>query len=249
MLEKLDPAYWIKKRYSLTGWKAEVVDVLVAFAIAALVYYGIAPLILGANPPAVIVQSCSMKGVLNVGDVVVLKGVSFDEVNAPIVHLNSTNVTFKIIPSSRHEQTRVLFFPDGSPNKVNVTKSGDIIVYISPISGRQIIHRVIAKVITSDGKKYYITKGDANPIPDQAKIDCDEWVVNGNYLRCIKLSDNVTDTCTLADKNWPGCISSPVPEGAVIGKDIFVIPLVGHVKLAVWHLLTLGHGYPDKITC
>ncbi len=249
MLEQLDPAYWIKRKYSLEGWKAELVDLVVGLVIAGLIYYVIAPAVLGANPPAVIVQSCSMKGTLNVGDIAILKGISFNEINAPLVRLNSTNVYFNISPNSRYKQTKALVFPDGNPRVVNVTRSGDIIVYISPTSGNQIIHRVIARVVTSDGKEYYITKGDANPIPDQAKIDCDQWIYESNYMKCIKLSDNITSVCTLKDRGWPGCISSPVPADDVVGKDVFVIPLIGHVKLAFWNLLTLGHGYPDKVFC
>ncbi len=249
-LRKLDPAEWIKERYGLTGWKAELVDAITGLVLAALIYYVILPAILGANPPAVIVQSCSMAGTFQVGDIIVLKGTSFDDVHAPLVRVNSTEIYFRIVPESRFEQTRELIFPDGSPRIVNVTRNGDVIVYISPLNGKQIIHRVIAKVVTRDGKHYFITKGDANPTPDQAKIACSQWIREGDYLRCIELAKNVTDVCQYPrDAGWPGCISSPVPEDKVIGKAIFDIPLVGQIKLIIWHILTLGHGYPDKVLC
>ncbi len=249
-LARFDLASRVKEKYNLSGWKGELVDIVFGFILAALIYYVVLPALLGASPPAVIVQSCSMAGTYQVGDIIVLKGTSFDDVRAPLVVLNATDVYFKIVPNNRFEQTRQLVFPDGSPKVVNITRDGDVIVYISPINGNQIIHRVIAKVETADGKRYFITKGDANPIPDAAKIDCAQWVKEGQYLRCTQLSDNITDVCQLPrDKDWPGCISTPVPEDAVIGKAIFDIPLLGQIKLALWHIITLGHGYPDKILC
>ena len=249
-VSRYDIGEWVKRRYGLTGWKAETVDIIVGLVLAALIYYVILPLFLGANPPAVIVQSCSMAGTFQVGDIVVLSGVSFDNVNMPLVKVNSTKINFSIIPNSRFEQTKRLVFSDGTPRVVNVTRTGPVIVYISPLNGKQIIHRVIARVVTSDGKRYYITKGDANNTPDQAKISCAQWIRDGNVLRCISIADNVTETCEYPrDVNWPGCISSPIPEKDVIGKAIFDIPLVGQIKLILWDIVTLGHGYPDKVLC
>ena len=250
MLKKLDLAEWAKEKYGLTGWQAEVIDALYGLFLAAIIYYGILPLLLGANPPAVIVQSCSMAGTFQVGDIIVLKGASFNDINAPLVKVNSTVVNFSILPNSRSEQTKQIVFQNGDPRVLNVTRKGDVIVYISPLNGKQIIHRVIARVITSDGKHYFITKGDANNIPDQAKIECEEWINEGSYLRCIKLSNRITKTCQYpSDVGWPGCISSPVPENDVVGKAIFDIPLIGQIKLIIWDIITLGHGYPDKVLC
>ncbi|MCD6414249.1 MAG: hypothetical protein J7L23_01320 [Candidatus Diapherotrites archaeon] len=240
-MNKLDPADYLKRKYELSGWKAELVDIVVGFLFAALLYFIIFPLILGANPPAVIVQSCSMKGALNVGDVVVLQGVSFDEVHAPLVKLDSP-VSFKIWPNDYRKETKELIFPNNQT--VPVTKKGDIMVYVSRISGEQIIHRVIAKVETPEGR-YYITKGDANTIPDAAKIDCGVW--SGN--RCIQPDPFISSICTDKDKGWPGCIATPVRADEAIGRDLFVIPLIGHIKMMTFHILTLGHGYPGKMWC
>ncbi len=250
-LSRYDPAEWLKKRYNLEGWKAELVDVAVGFLIAAVIYYGIMPLFLGAYPPATIVESCSMAGTLQVGDVVLLKGISFNEINAPLVRLNTTNISFRIVPNTwRTAQARELIFKDGTPRVVNITRNGDIVVYHSPLSGKQIIHRVIAKVVTSNGGHFLITKGDANTIPDQAKITCAQWVVEGKYYRCVELSPTINETCQYPrDKGWPGCISSPVPMNHVVGKVIFDIPLIGQVKLILLDIVTLGHAYPTGVFC
>ncbi len=250
-LSRFDPAERLKERYNLSGWKAELVDLVFGFLIAALIYYVILPAILGANPPATIVESCSMAGVFQVGDVVILKGTSFDDIHAPVVRLNTTSVNFSIHPNDwRNKEVRQIIFYGGDPRVLNITENGDVVVYHSPLNGRQIIHRVIAKVITSDGREFLITKGDANNIPDQAKIDCAQWVMDGQVYRCIQLAPNIKDTCQYPrDVNWPGCISSPVPMNKVVGKVIFDIPLVGQIKLILMDIITLGHAYPDGILC
>ncbi len=55
----------------------------------------------------------------------------------------------------------IVFSYKCSPQDIHV---GDIIIYRG-IDGKLIIHRVI-KVIVRDGKYYYVTKGDNNPIED-----------------------------------------------------------------------------------
>jgi signal peptidase I len=240
-LKLLDPAEHLKRKYGLKGWKAELVDLVVGFAFAALLYYIILPAILGATPPAVVVQSCSMKGVLNVGDIVVLRGATFDEINAPLVRLG-VPINFSLEPNDARNQTKFLVFPDNQTLPVGT--SGDTVVYVSKTSGEQIVHRVIAKVEASDGR-YYLTKGDANSVPDASKIDCAVWIGG----ECMTYSPSITKMCTNADKGWPGCIATPVKENEIAGRQIFVIPLLGHVKMLAFHVLTLGHGYPDKMWC
>jgi signal peptidase len=55
----------------------------------------------------------------------------------------------------------VFISPVRSPSEIGL---GDVIVYKSQ-GGRYIIHRVI-NIISIEGKTYFITKGDNNPIPD-----------------------------------------------------------------------------------
>lgn len=244
MLGDYEPAAFLKKRYSLTGWKAEAVDWGVGFLEAAIFYFIILPLVLGAYPPAVVVQTCSMAGTYNVGYIAVMMGTSFDAIHAP--QLSEPSLNYSIYPNNISAQTQKLIFPDGQ--EVPVTTNGDIILHISPINGEQIIHRAIAKVTTPNGR-YIITKGDANPIPDSAKIGCAEWLKEGNGLRCTKIRSTVSSICTDADRGYPGCLSTPVPENKVLGKAVFTIPLLGHVKMLFMHIITLGHGYPGPLWC
>ncbi|MCD6522667.1 MAG: hypothetical protein J7K68_02875 [Candidatus Diapherotrites archaeon] len=245
-IKRYDPAEIIKRRYGLSGWKAELVDWIVGFGVAALLYFVILPMILNAYPPAVIVQSCSMKGTLNVGDIVVLHGASFDEIHAPLVVLNTT-FDYSILPNNITQETKTLVFPDGQT--LPVEKTGDIIVYNSKTSGIQIIHRVIAKVKAKDGN-FYITKGDANKLPDSVRIECAEWEQIGNEKRCTKLSSTISRICNESDVGWPGCLATPVTDADIIGKEIFWIPFLGHIKLIVFHILTLGTmGYPGPMWC
>lgn len=239
-----DPADWLKKRYKLKGWRAEAVDWLVGFAEAAVFYFIVLPLVLGTYPPAVVVQTCSMTGTYNVGDVAVLQGTSFDALKAPAITTASLNYT--IYPNNISTQTEKLIFSDGQ--ELPVGTSGDIVLHVSAISGEQIIHRVIAKVTTPSGR-YLLTKGDSNNMPDSARIDCAEFIQQGEGYLCTRVSESVSRICTAEDAGWPGCLSTPVPEKDVLGKAIFTIPLVGHVKMLFMHLVTLGHGYPGPLWC
>jgi len=244
MLDNYEPATFLKKRYSLTGWKAEAVDWGVGFLEAALFYFVILPLILGTYPPAVVVQTCSMAGTYNVGDIAVMMGTSFDGIHAPEV--SASSLTYSIVPNNISEQATELIFPGGQD--VPVTTKGDVVLYISPTSGEQIIHRAIAKVVTPSGR-YIITKGDANTIPDSAKIECAEWVKEAGGLRCTKIKSTISSICTDADRGYPGCLGTPIPESKVLGKAVFTIPLLGHVKMLFMHIITLGHGYPGPLWC
>jgi signal peptidase I len=186
-----------------------------------------------------------MDGVLNVGDIVVLKGTSYEDVNAQEVVLDSP-VYFSVEPNDPLKETQTLVFPDGQ--SVPVEEKGDTIVYVSRVTGGQIIHRVIAKVSTPQGN-YFLTKGDANTVPDAARVTCGEFAPNGSCLNVI-----VDGVCTPEDARDPSsyCLSTPVSEKDVIGKQVLMVPVLGHVKMAVFHIvgLPLGvPGYPAEFWC
>jgi signal peptidase I len=244
MFGKYDPAEFLKKKFKLKGWKAEALDWIVGFAEAALLYFVILPVILGTYPPAVVVQTCSMTGTYNVGDVAVMQGTSFDDLKAPEITTSSLN--YIIYPNNISQQTQKLVFEGGQ--ELEVQTWGDIVLHDSPITGEQIIHRAIAKV-TTPGGRYLITKGDSNNIPDSMRIECAEWVDTEKGRLCTGVREDVSRVCTQADIGWPGCLSVPVPEDRFLGKAIFSIPLVGHVKMLFMHIVTLGHGYPGPLWC
>jgi len=54
-----------------------------------------------------------------------------------------------------------------SPVRVDDVSIGDIIVFRSATSEEYIVHRVVDITVTSEGKRGFITQGDANPYPDQ----------------------------------------------------------------------------------
>lgn len=240
-IKKLDPSEKVKQKYELKGWKAELFDLVFGFACAALLYYLILPFLLGATPPAVVVQSCSMKGALNVGEVVVLKGASFEEINAPTVQLDS-EIDFSVVLDNQTQETTKLIFSDNQT--LDVQENGDTVVYTSKISGEQIIHRVIAKVQTPEGR-YYLTKGDANNLPDAVRLECTQWDFSGQI--CQKL--RINGICTENDIGYGGCIATPVKEQDIAGRQFFSVPLIGHVKMIAMHIVTLGHGYPGPAWC
>ena len=244
--KKYDPAQILIRKYKLKGIKAEIVDLVVSLGIAALLYFVIMPAILGANPAAVVVQTCSMKGVFNVGDISVLQGTNFEDLNAPEIIL-AQNFFYNIEPNNVASKTTKLLFPDGQELAVQTT--GDIITYNSQTSGMQIIHRVIAKVRAEDGN-FLITKGDVNDLPDSVKISCAEYTTTDGKTYCTKLSTTITEVCDAeTDRGWPGCLAAPLQDKDIVGKHILWIPFLGHVKMLFMHVVTLGHGYPGPFWC
>jgi len=243
--KRVDPGEFLKRRLKLKGWAAELADLAGGFIVAALVYFVIAPVILGATPPAVVVQSCSMEGYHNVGDVVILRGTSFDSIEAPLVELQ-VPLDYNIIPNNISAETQSLVFPNGQ--SVVLDEKGDVIVYDSVTSGIQIIHRVAAKVRASDGE-FLITKGDANNLPDSVRVECAAWEEVPEGKKCTQIDSTVSRLCTEEDKGWPGCLATPVTMDKVAGEQLMIVPLVGHVKMLFFHVATLGHGYPDRFWC
>ncbi|MBN3037673.1 MAG: hypothetical protein JW834_04485 [Candidatus Diapherotrites archaeon] len=244
-LHYYDPSQVVIRRLKLTGVKAEVADVAVSLLLAAIFYYLVMPVLVGANPAAVVVQSCSMRGTLNVGDISVLRGAAWDDVSAPEIAIASP-IHFSVEPNSIYNETEFLLFPDGQ--RLAVHEDGDVIVYNSKISGQQIIHRVIAKVTASDGR-FYLTKGDNNTLPDAARIGCAVWEEAAGIRECVQVKKSVDGVCSDADAGWPGCLGTPLREDEIVGKVWLNIPVFGHVKMLFFHVITLGHGYPAEFWC
>jgi signal peptidase I len=54
--------------------------------------------------------------------------------------------------------------------KPNDLKVGDIVIYQATWFPEPVIHRIIQIGRTPDGKEYFITKGDNNPVPDPVVV-------------------------------------------------------------------------------
>jgi len=189
----------------------EIKDWAVSFIVAAVVYFIILPAILGTTSPGVVVASCSEKGHLNIGDILIVQGTSIKDINAPEVVVDRYE-GFTPVLDENGEVTELII---GS-KQVSLNRSNDIVVYSAYPTGVQIIHRVFVKIKTSDGY-LLLTKGDANTALDQ---------MTQTGESCI-------------DENI-GCISTPVTQRMLVGKKILIpIPLLGHVKLFFCDL-TLG---------
>lgn len=61
------------------------------------------------------------------------------------------------------EKVNFLGLHEIDPTNLNV---GDIVIYHATWFPEPVIHRIIVKGTTPDGKLYYQTKGDNNPTPD-----------------------------------------------------------------------------------
>lgn len=216
-----------KKPFSLTD---EVKDWIISFVIAAVVYFVLLPAVLGSSSPMVVVSSCSEKGYINIGDILIIQGVNIKDIVAPTINVSSfDNFTYEF--NQNQEITRI--FVDGTP--IALDRNSDIIVYSADPSRAQIIHRVFAKIYDQTAQKYYIiTKGDANQIPDQ---------ISRTGGTCVKQNT--------------GCITDAITQENLVGKRVFVnVPFLGHVKLFFCDITrlcdghaNLGTNYEFKLSC
>jgi signal peptidase I len=213
-----------QKENNLVVWP---VYLLTAFLSAWLIYT-ILGLILGTRAPAVIVISGSMEPTFYRGDIMVLTGVSPENLNAQEVvlpfsvrdkNLSQYAKTYcaiedvneliecrqiipyakkGVIPPSKFVTKRICF---PSVDKcIELNKEGDIVVYMSDTYKRPIIHRVVVKIRANDGT-FVLTKGDSiyNPLIDQEA----------------------------------GLAGSAVPIEKLEGKVFFMIPKLGYIKLII----------------
>ena len=229
-----------KQEYNLSQ---EAKDWAISFIVAAVVYFLILPIFLHTTSPLVVVSSCSEKGFLDIGDILVIQGISAKNVKAPTV--NANNLDFIVLNSSNQPYGLQNFRNNNEAVKiaagnqiVNLNKSNDIIVYnTKPFIG-QVIHRAFLKIKKGDNY-YLITKGDANPIPDQIGFN-----PTGSQYQC-------------KTENPSACISTLIDDKMIVGKKIlFRIPWLGHVKLFFCDVMpfceghsNVGTGHVYKLSC
>ncbi|MBI1973781.1 hypothetical protein HYS54_03120 [Candidatus Micrarchaeota archaeon] len=225
LIQKLRSAlvFWKRKKpQKKPTLKEEIRGWIIDIAIVFVVYFIILPAILGTSTPMVVVASCSERGYLNIGDVLVLQGINIRDVRAPLVELTEEQFRRGFEPHvDENGEARWLHFSDV---EVELNRSSDVIVYISRPYRAQIIHRVFAKLKV--GEKYYlVTKGDANQLPDQF----------GGNGACLE--------------DGMGCLSSLVTQEMIVGKQaFFAIPVVGHVKLFFCDVTRVCDGHSNAGT-
>ena len=208
----------------------EVKDWAVSFLVAAVLYFIILPAILGTSSPGVVVASCSERGYLNIGDILVVQGISIKDIKAPTVEVDKFT-DFIPIPNDNGEITQIVV----SGKAVSLDRSNDIIVYSAYPSGVQIIHRAFAKIKAGNGY-FLLTKGDANSLLDQMTQTGD-----------VCIDENI------------GCISTSISQNMLVGRQVLIpIPLLGHVKLFFCDLTlgkicdghsNLGTNYQYSLSC
>jgi len=218
-LKYLDPFYYVdtylvpKINPKNTEWINWIIYLVSALFFAWLIYT-ILGLLLATPSPMVIVVSGSMEPVLYRGDVVVMQGVSPENINAAqtVLALSSLKgVGLNEIAKIDATPPKNLLFINGEA--VPITEKGDTVVYTSTSLrnlGEPVIHRVVAKVKADDGY-YLITKGDNNNVIDQ---DCGRIIAGTPQYQCITLY--------------------PIPADEIKGRAVFKIPLIGYVKLLLF---------------
>lgn len=98
------------------------------------------------------------------------------------------------------QKTNFLGISELNTSDLNV---GDIVIYDATWFSEPVIHRIISKGTSPDGRLYYITKGDNNPTPDPAPV----------YPEQIQ--------------------AKVISFGGNPGEIPFIIPYVGHITLLI----------------
>lgn len=203
------------------------VNILFAFIFAFLAY-SLLSIIFGSSSPLVIVYSASMEPTFFRGDVMALGRVSDSDYFGPEIRILEINNIARTptkdyaTPIYSDSTTMLLekinFICDGNCLSTIVPdQNGIVVVYPafnpnSSIHNFPIIHRSIAKIISSDGN-FILTKGDNSLTNPTFDSDCGE--INTE----LNLSQNA-------------CITLyAVPIDSLQGKAFFRIPLVGCFKL------------------
>lgn len=96
------------------------------------------------------------------------------------------------------EKTNFFGLNEINTSDVNV---GDVVIYDATWFPEPVIHRVIVKGTSPDGKLYYITKGDNNPTQDPAPV----------YPEQIE--------------------AKVISFGQTPGQSLFIIPKIGYITL------------------
>jgi signal peptidase len=65
------------------------------------------------------------------------------------------------------QKTNFLGISELNTSDLNV---GDVVIYDATWFPEPVIHRIISKGTSPDGRLYYVIKGDNNPSPDQAPV-------------------------------------------------------------------------------
>jgi len=110
---------------------------------------------------------------------------AFEEKYHSLIQLLDDNILLSKVKSRSMEPALnlsdiVLIKPVNVEEIYASPENGDIIIFRNPSnpSGLPIIHRAIKK-IQKDGKTYFITKGDNNPVDDYRAFG---WLVPGDYI-------------------------------------------------------------------
>lgn len=207
-----------------------IIYIAFAFLFAWIIYSGLG-LALSTDTPMVVVVSDSMEPVMHRGDVVIVKGLDVEEINAPQATFtsslnNNPPKSFSEIGDlvyKNEELSEILLFDNQNPTRIPYTKEGDIIVYDTILFNQRarynlflpspkpvrIIHRAVTKINASDGT-FFLTKGD-NPESITIDQDCGQLSSNGTEKPCISVF--------------------PVKADQIHGKALYRIPWIGYIKI------------------
>lgn len=253
-LKWADPFTYVDKfvmpRVNPNGNKAIEWIVYIFFAfVFALLIFSFLGFVFGTGSPLVIVVSGSMEPTLHRGDVMLIQGVSPENINAETISLNE-NISGKPVNDYAeidYKNERIIFTNGES---IPLNKEGDIIVFYSNINNIQVIHRVVAKINAEDGY-FLLTKGDNDSTNRKIDQDCGQifgeqlnnsqlynsgkaWFrINERSCLCARTPNSFQDiasACIACNEQTCNYLYA-IPAESIDGKTIGGLPYIGYVKL------------------
>lgn len=218
---------FVKKQTNNSQIAEFLVNLFFAFVFALSLYFLLGFLFNSASP-LVIVYSASMEPFFFRGDIIALGGINEEDYfgeeiifqdSIKVRNIPTVDYATPIYSNSSTPSLEKIVFNCGENcvKELVPTKEGTVIVYpainpLTPIHNIPIIHRSIAKIVSSDGN-FVLTKGDnylTNPTFD---ADC----------------GGVNTELGFSQKN---CITLyAIPVESIQGKAFFKIPFLGCFKL------------------
>lgn len=193
---------------------------------------------LGTDKPVVSVVSCSMYPALNVGDIVVVKGESFEQVEEGDILVYSSKAANITVDGEKHSLTNY-----GTPEKVETT-AGTV----------ELINIQDAHVSSNEGGKEAVLKiGNSRYLVDEGRT----YQINGETVTIddlegvsIPVVHRVTEKHekyleTQGDNNDRKLhFEKHVEPQQIHGTSMFVIPRIGGLKLLIMDLVGFNGDKP-----
>lgn len=200
---------------------------------------------LGTDKPVVSVVSCSMYPQLHVGDILIVKGESFDDIEEGDILVYSSKEAEVTVGNVRHQLTNY-----GDPETVETSLGEIALLNIREIGETEDINgdgeeeKIQAAIIRIDGQKIRVVEGRTYQINGETlEVNRIEGVSIPIVHRVVEKHESYLET---KGDNNPRKLpfEKRVTPEQVHGTSLFVVPRVGGLKLLAMDLVGFNGDRP-----